>query len=237
MPDWRNASHYRFPADFPSYRWVWEFLRRNRDYRKDWEGALARFLADAAEFAEVPDIREFLESGGTLIATGESFSHNPVDPDFYLPVDERERWRLRDGLLNPGTDEPTNLHFNLDFGTVHFMRKGATLQARGPAYPIVEFDLHLPLKPQLEAIVEPMERVRGHLKIKPRRAKHHRKLWPLYLRLLDADLDQRTPKQIADVLAPEPETQAMDEKKVWDQLKAARRMTQPDGYLSIFLSA
>lgn len=99
---------------------------------------------------------------------------------------------------------------------------------------MVIFDLHLPLKPQLDSIVGPMERARKHLNIKPHRAKHHRRLWPLYLRLLDADLDQRTPKQIADAL--EHEIEGIDEKKVWDQLRAARRMILPAGYLSIFLT-
>lgn len=234
MPDWRNASHYSFPADFPDYRWVWEFLRRNPEYRRDWEGALARFLSGSGEFAPVDDLKSFLESGGTLTGTGENWTSNPTDPNFFLPVDERERWQLKAGLLNPATDNPTNLHFALGFGTVHFMRKGASLQSRGPKYPIVEFDLHLPLRPQLEAIIEPMEHARGHFNIKPRTPKHHRKLWPRYLRLLDADLDGRTPKQIADALVTEIDN--TNEARIWEQLKAAKKLIQPDGYLSIFLS-
>ena len=240
MPDWRNAAEYFFPTDFPDYRWAWEFLRRNPEYRKDWEAALTRFLAGTGEFAanlfDPQEFMAFLKGGGMVVVTGENWPDNPEDPGFYLPVEEAERWRL-DHIVNPATAEPTSLFFDLDFGTVHRMRKGASFKALGPAFPIVQFDLRLPLKKQLEAIVEPLDRTRVLLGIaKPHRVKHHRKLWPLYLRLLDADLDKRTPKQIADAFEPEQGVNGLTEGKVWDQLQAARRMTNPEGYLSILLS-
>lgn len=233
-PDWRKADDYRFPPGFPDHRWAWEFLRRNPEYRRDWNAALSRFLDQSGEFEVSSDPREFLRQGGSLVLTGEMWRDDPEDPGFYLPVDEQEKWGLRGGMLNPETNDPGQLSFDLSFGTVHFMRKGEKLTARGPAYPMVVFDLHLPLKPQLDSIVGPMERARKFLNIKTHRAKHHRRLWPRYLRMLDADLDQRTPKQIADAL--EHEIDGIDEKKVWDQLRAARKMILPAGYLSIFLS-
>jgi hypothetical protein len=52
--------------------------------------------------------------------------------------------------------------------------------------------------------------------------------------LLDADLDKRNPKQIA--IALQEEIDGIDEKKVWDQLKSAKKMIQPDGYMTIFLT-
>lgn len=235
MLDWRNASHYRFPDDLSDRFWAWEFLRRNPEYRRDWEAAVSRFLSKTDEFEEIPDIEAFVKAGGQIVATGERWKDDPEDPGFYLPVDEAEKWRLS-GMFNPKTNEPTQLSFNLDFGTVHYIRKGHTFLARGPAFPIVEFNLYLPLQPQFDAVVGSMERTRKHLNIKPQYAKRHRRLWPLYLRLLDAtDLDQRTPKQIADVLDKESPSGGLDEKKVWNQLRAARSMTKPEGYLSIFL--
>lgn len=235
MRDWRDVNHYRFARKLPDYRWAWEFLRRNPEYRKDWNAAISRYLSSTGEFEKVADLKAFIEGGGALEGTGENWQDDPQDPGFYLPVDEADKWRLRGGLLNPDNDDPTHLIFSLEFGTVQFLRKGVPIVSRGPTFPIVEFNLHLPLKPQLESIVEPLKRASRHLKIEPRRSKHHRKLWPLYLRLLDADLDERTPRQIADVL--ERESDGLDERKVWDQLRAARRMLQPEGYLSIFLSS
>ena len=235
MSDWRNANDYRFPADFPDYLWAWEFLRRNPEYRRDWEAALSRFVSKTDEFEREIDARKVLESGGTLVVLGEDWSEDATNPAFCLPVDEAHRWGLK-RLFNPSTDKPEWLTFSPDFGTVHYLRKGEPFKARGPAYPIVEFNLHLPLKPQLEAISEPLERARKHLGIKPRRIMQYRSLWPHYLRLLDADLDERTPRQIADVLNRESDRGGIDDKKVWDQLKSARRMRSPEGYLSIFLS-
>ncbi|MEO6194428.1 MAG: DUF6499 domain-containing protein [Thermoanaerobaculia bacterium] len=235
MPDWRNANDYRFP-DLPDYLWAWEFLRRNPEYRKDWEAALSRFISKTEEFERVDDKQAFLASGGSLVIAGENLSEDPTHPSFSLPVDEADRWGLSRGLVNPATDKPEWLYFSPGFGTVRFIRKGESFQSRGPAFPIVEFDLHLPLKPQLEAINEPLERARKHLAIKSRRIMHYRSLWPHYLRLLDADLDERTPKQIADVLNRESTSGGIDDRKVWDQLKSARRMRSPEGYLTIFLS-
>lgn len=67
---------------------------------------------------------------------------------------------------------------------------------------------------------------------------HHRANWPYYLRLLDAHLakPRMRPGQIAEQLHTEPGRDGLDAKTVWDQLQAAQNMTQPNGYLSLFLS-
>jgi hypothetical protein len=62
-------------------------------------------------------------------------------------------------------------------------------------------------------MVPRLEYVRESLSIKARKTKHHRNLWPRYLQLLDADLDGRTLRQIADALAHEEEA-GLDEGKV-----------------------
>jgi hypothetical protein len=234
LPDWRNPADYSFPRNFPAYRWAWEFLRRNPDYRKDWSNALSRLRSKTGEFQEHEDWKERLRRGEHLVLIDELRTEDPGDPCFYLPVDEVEKWGLR-VLVNPFTDHPADLGFHPG-GTLHVMKEGASLKSRGPAYPIVVFDLHYQLKPQLKELVPRLERVRKSLgiKLKQPKHKHHRDLWPRYLRLLDADLDGRTPKQIADAL--QYEESGFDTGKVWDQLQAATKMTQPEGYLSILLS-
>jgi hypothetical protein len=81
-----------------------------------------------------------------------------------------------------------------------------------------------------------LEREQEESGIEPRLVKHRRDLWPHYLRLLDADLDDRSPAQIAEALGPE-FTDGLSDSKVWDQLQKAREMTRPSGYLSIFRSS
>ncbi|MFY9822783.1 MAG: DUF6499 domain-containing protein [Thermoanaerobaculia bacterium] len=218
MADWHKAADYNFPKTFSPYRWAWEFLRRNPEYRKDWTAALSRFRAGKGEF-------EGWSEGAR--------DDNPEDPDFWLIAEERGKWCL-DALLNPATDLPTHLSFNLGFGSMEVLAEGASFMARGPTYPIVEFNLLLPLAPQLASAERKLKQAQSWLKIKTKRSKHSRALWARYLRLLDARLDGRSPTQIANEL--EKEEDGLDEKKVWDRLQAAEELTVPTGYLSIVRS-
>jgi len=234
LPNWQNPDDYRFPRNFPAYRWAWEFLRRNPDYRTEWSAVLSRFRSKTGEFQEHKDWIERLRRGEDLVFPDELGTDNPDDPLFRLPVVEAKKWGLR-VLVNPFTDHPADLGFHPG-EALYAMKEGASLKSRGPAYPIVVFDLHYQLKPQIEALLPRLEHVRKSLGIELKQVKHkkHRQLWPRYLRLLDADLDRRTLRQIADVLQHEDD--GMNEAKVWDQLQAARKMIQPEGYLSILLS-
>lgn len=232
LRDWRKPADYRFPHGFPAHRWAWEFLRRNPDYREEWNAVLSRFRSKSGEFHEPQDWIERLRRGEYLVQTAGMLTDNPEDPAFSLPVKEAHKWGLQE-LVNPLTDDPGELGF-FGYGILRVMKEGASLKSRGPAYPIVVFDLHHPLKPQLQAIAPRLEHVQKSLGIKPKQAKLHRNLWPHYLRLLDADLDGRTPRQIADMLQYEDD--GANEGKIWDQLQAARKMTQPEGYLSSLLS-
>lgn len=46
-PDWRNPADYPAPEGTSPRRWAWEFLRRNPDYRADWEAFANRLRAAA----------------------------------------------------------------------------------------------------------------------------------------------------------------------------------------------
>lgn len=223
MPDWRKASQYSFPDDFPRPRWAWEFLRRNLEYRKDWADALVR-EAEAWDSPDVSDIRIIVESAGDA----------PEDDRRTAVSKFATKWLLQASLFDPNLDHPPGPIFEPDFGLLAFMLRGATFQARGLDFPIAEFNLRLPLAPQLEAIEGQLRSAQESRRIQPRKFKNHRKHWVQYLRLLDADLDGRTPKQIADAL--QGEQFGLDEKKVWDQLRSARKLTWPEGYMAIFLA-
>lgn len=36
-PDWQNENDYAYTANLDEVGWAWEFLRRNEDYKDDWE--------------------------------------------------------------------------------------------------------------------------------------------------------------------------------------------------------
>ena len=237
MTDWHRPEDYEFPSGFPDYRWAWEFLRRNPDYRREWEEALA--YAQSEEWRA--ELSESFSQRLMRLLRGERVSFyfppkidDPLDPAFFLPP--KGKWRLK-SLVNPVTDHPDRLDFDPGFlPTIRVVVEGEadSTPGRGADYPLVEFNLRFPLKPQLAAAAKDLQFWQAIRGVKPKNVKHHRGLWPHYLRLLDAALDDRTPRQVADVL--QHEIDGINEGKIWDQLQAARGMAEPDGYLSIFLS-
>lgn len=88
IPDWRDAAAY--PScfdDWDTYRWAWEFLRRNRDYQNDY-----------AYYMSLPDWTE--EYGKTGKLSGRSF--RPYEPMAYrycnppsLPGETGEAYEAR----------------------------------------------------------------------------------------------------------------------------------------------
>jgi hypothetical protein len=228
LPDWRNAAEYPSPRTLPNYRWAWEFLRRNPDYRKDWADVLARYLANPGDYFG-PDETRYPEP----IPAEDGWNPDPNHHNFFMPADESAKWSLRD-MVNPATDDPGFLAFTLQFGYLYTFHRDGPKEPKGAQYPWAFFNLNLSLKPQLETLRRMLAAEQKRQGIKPHRVTHHRDLWPDYLRLLDADLDGRTPKQIADAL--QEQIYGLDDRKVGDRLKAARKMMEPEGYLSIFLS-
>ena len=137
LADWRKAEDYSFPPNFPRARWAWEFLRRNPEYRGQWDAALSRFLARTEEFEEHEDWAERIARGEHLVFTGEvgkMETENPADPLFYLPVNESFNWHIQ-VLVNPATDAPSKLGFSPGYGGFHVLREGAALISQGPSPP------------------------------------------------------------------------------------------------------
>lgn len=60
-------------------------------------------------------------------------------------------------------------------------RAGGPVEPKGAQYRWAFFNLKLPLKPQLETVGRMLTEAQKRQGIKPRRIKHHRQLWPLYL--------------------------------------------------------
>jgi hypothetical protein len=204
VPDWRDPEQYRFPPDFHSYRWAWEFLRRNPEYRKDWDALLVRF--NFTKDSEVP--------AGAFPG---------------LPSTEaNEKWGLTQGYINPNWDDPPNLEFRLPYGRV---RIGNLSDDTKLPQVWAQFSLAYPLKPQLEVLGEGLRGLQKHFQ-PATLPKRHRGLWPRYLRLLDARAAGAQLKEMAGLLSAElPD--AIDERQVSDQLRAAQRLIRPAGYLQI----
>lgn len=239
MLDWRNPDDYEFPEDFSVIRWAWEFLRRNPKYRQDWQATLGRYLAKEGEFMSTQQTIDLIMSGKAAEIPIPELVHVPDDdyapdhPSFAISSHRAlEDWCLSYGYLNPDQDAPALLHFRDPEGNV-ITNRPKTEQS--PSLVWARFNLRRPIKPQLEGVSKTLLEVQAALKASfggIRRPKGHRALWPLYLRLLDARNDGAQQKKVAEHLSRE-RADAIDEKEISDQTRAALRLTKPAGYLDI----
>lgn len=146
--------------------------------------------------------------------------------DGWTPSDHHEPLRIRPKtvmgndsfhLFNP----PKRVYFDLRFHEV-----------------AVPFNLRLPIDYQLKVVKAMLKGLQKSYKAlggKLQKPNRPRKLWPLYLRLLDGSADGATYEEMAEVVFPEEHRSADCDavKKVDDTLQAARKMTQPSGYLKL----
>jgi hypothetical protein len=58
MPDWRNPADYAFTEQLQPAQWAWEFLRRNPDYRRDFNWFSRTWAALEADYGRPPE-RDF----------------------------------------------------------------------------------------------------------------------------------------------------------------------------------
>ena len=45
MPDWLNPQDYAFTQTLTAGQWAWEFLRRNPEYRAQWQAFITTWRA------------------------------------------------------------------------------------------------------------------------------------------------------------------------------------------------
>ena len=167
VPDWRKPDQYPVPLseddDEDKDQWRWEFLRRDKDYRRDWK----RFLD--------------LDHPFKL-----SLRDDPQEPHFDLPKYPEEfpdrhghifhvlsKYKLA-RLLNPSTLRPRYLYFY-------------PVPNRGV---MIWFDLDGSLREELEYARKLLDRHQRALRKKLRRNRRPPKReWPKLLRIIDAYQD------------------------------------------------
>ena len=68
--DWRKAQDYEFTKNLSSELWAWQFLRRNPEYKKDYDWFIAQWRALEADYGAAPN---------------RDFSRWKLDPRAYAP--------------------------------------------------------------------------------------------------------------------------------------------------------
>lgn len=174
VPDWHDEAGYPKPSELDRFQWRWEFLRRNHGYRSDW-------LWPAGKFDSCPRDLYFQEAYGL----------DPwLDPRIGIremrTLAEARRPDTAEGHIFPPSREPhipfleARLANNYALAD-EFSRLGA--EEAAPDTLFLKLHLSRPLTPQLKELTRiafGMQRSRFGRIINSGR------LWPQYLRVLDA---------------------------------------------------
>lgn len=197
-PDWRRATDYSFTRHLGGAQWAWEFLRRNPDYRREWQEFRVVWQDLEAVYGRPPNrdfcawkqdprawVRVSDETAGDCRVDEDKvliecafgarwgFHKFPPDPADNDPVGEnRLTWRETEGCLEP-------------LGPGDAGRLGVD-----PALVAVGFDLRRDLRGQLEQAkrllqTEQRRRIRAGeiVRLTVAGSAAH---WQLLLRVLDA---------------------------------------------------
>lgn len=204
ITDWRNPANYpKAGARLSLNRWAWEFLRRNTGYQAAWENyrdTVAAILADnEGDESRIEDDPRFGHyEPERLDGEDEAAWRARVKRGRWTPIDSwiAREWGLKS---SPPLPDPFASHdpFFISFSgsarvimPAHWDTAGISVLQPESVFLI---DFRKPIDGQIDAL---RRYAAGHQKflikegvIEAPETKNERPEWPLYLRLLDAELD------------------------------------------------
>jgi len=195
---WDKPEDYAFTETLSLGQWIWEFLRRNRDYREDWVWFQSAWQTLETRYGTPPN-RDFSRWEADPLAWRQVMDDDcgecRVDQDNVLiECWMGAKWGFYKFPLSPDTDAPIigeQLTWReidwpaveVDAGCMAYLGETAHKLALG-------FDFELPLRPQLEAAKRYLQarqsRLRRAGERMPRTLESQRGRWRLMLSLLDA---------------------------------------------------
>ena len=238
--DWKNEADYEFTKDLDLNGWAWEFLRRNPEYRKDWKKELPIYLKSEQEYRSNPKFKESPVWGKPIISENDPhFRINPHKPD-YLYI-----WGLY-LLINPDQDKP--------FGPIFYPTSGQVILGSGldwlsgkaqeqfisiPEGKIaVIFDLTKSINQQIRKFEKDLAEWQRYFKekrLKVSATKTHKQNWTNYIRILDAEAEGISRREIAKIIFSKISDKYPDyqgSRMVKDSSVAAQKMMRR-GYFAI----
>lgn len=184
--------------------WAWEFLRRNQEYRKDWETALAKW--NKRRNRGKSSWRQLVDQG---------YNAENERPERISFKNARSRWGLLEqNIVDPDIDiDKRNNEFNMplfyEAGLLFHDNEFSILQVLGieKSQVILLFDLNHRIKQQYdqneaELLALQNEFLRGK-RILDRKNTGKHDLWGKYIRILDAYEAKIKPSEIAPVIFPD----------------------------------
>jgi hypothetical protein len=236
-PDWRDAEAYPSnQGELKDWEWRWQFMRRSRDYR--------RFYFSLPRNAALDPNLEFEPDD----------SSRGIGLAGYSPVDEERIWNALNTRVvwNPTIEKHERNPFILEKGGGLFwlperayweeiesgrqftallggIEQMGLLKGDESPYVYVRFDVTAPLIAQLKRARDELEEYCGKER-SPRLTNKARNLWPLYLRLIDADDAGAKPMQIFRQLekdgVEEIQEAANEASKIKGMIEAARKVQE-----------
>ncbi|MGB3917455.1 hypothetical protein J9253_12365 [Thiothrix litoralis] len=202
-PDWRHPNDYSYTAALSAERWAWEFLRRNPEYRHDWQAFITRWCSLEADYGKAPnrdfsrwknDPRAYVSEQDTDLICPDELGAACIIEDNKILIEcwMGAKWGFYKFPLDPdyaAPDVPNELLWReqeLDLASI-----AAEAQQHPAAAHLatLHFDLRLSLPEQLEAArlqlgsLRQARQKQGKLKVRIRDNSHD---WTLCLRYLDA---------------------------------------------------
>jgi len=184
-PHWTSRDDYPVSGDaLPDWRWRWEFLRRDEGYQRAWQAGTP--IEDSGNRMAHP---RDLYRVNYLYELGNLF--NPCfDPSGYRNIFSRStglifRWSPPYQFLDVVEKlKPTDL---LEFFRHYFRdQQDISERTKDGSLATAIFDLNKPLPPQLKQIEHLLKEQQKHQSGKLIQFRKRQKLWPRYLRILDA---------------------------------------------------
>jgi hypothetical protein len=259
-PNWHSEPDYEFTAALTCKGWAWEFLRRNPDYRSAYASFLDEAKAVefeyGADWRTNPEARTYIPPK----LAGESDQKWMKRCGFGLGLHPRREWldvlrgkpfRLA-GMFDPHSMTANTVVFldpdpfpliaerpdDLDgyaeefpvFYPLSDQETGDGVFAFIPEVCVAVFDMTKSIKTQIDEIEPRLSIIRKRRKIKKPHSPTIQKEWPRYLRVLDADFDGASDKDISEVLWPDPGPDEDPVGRVMETRKQARRWTRVAKY-------
>ena len=189
---WHDPKNYEFPDVERRERWAWEFLRGNEKYKSDYA------IAEADESAIYDPPKDEGESDQHWMSriVNEGGEPRAMRPSIALAIP----WGLPK-MHDPAVNDPPTFVEAYPYGPswsdiqeLYYCESDEAPMVQRPDIAVLAFSLNDPIAQQIKLA---QDILRNRQASKPPQRKHRQeKLWPLYLRLLDATSSGATPGDI-----------------------------------------
>ncbi len=167
--NWRNSDDYHFATQLNAGQWAWELLRRNHVYQADWRWFYSTWQRLEARYGKPP---------------ARDFQAWQQDPDAYRIIDDEigdcrvdeskvliecwmgSKWGFYKFPLDPTTDQPRigdQLSWRALPEQICLIDKTRPVSADQHSLAL-SFELDMPLRPQLEAAQQFLQRRQAYLR-------------------------------------------------------------------------